>query len=125
MKRLALAAILLLAGCGDGNYPSNGWTVTETHIYPAHSRVTFTGQCPANLATDQPLPVSCTRNEVTYPVLYEVCARKDVENACWYLGTGNVEIWFGDQKIDQEPQDFEPYIFINKHPHPTNEWDKS
>lgn len=128
MRRVRLATIggtLLLSLAACAGEPAPQWIVTETHHYPAHTNVTFTGTCPAAASTVTVLPTSCTRHDVTYPELYEVCAKRATERACWYVTRNQDYQWaYGEQHPGRPVQDFEDYIFIDQHPAPTNEWNQ-
>lgn len=119
----ALSSLLLIAACGSSQ-PADPWIVTQTHAYPAHSRTTFTGQCPPGLTDVQPLPTNCTRSQVDYPYLMEVCAKRRSQETCWYIPKQYDYVYF-EQRPGRVVQEYENYIFTNPHLRPTNEWDQS
>lgn len=118
---MSLVAATALAGCASGP-EGGGWVVTSTHDYPEHTRVAFTGQCPVGTVGGSVAvqPVDCNRVETKYPELWEVCAAKGTERACWY--TGSTE--FLDQHVGGPLQWWnDDWAMLNRHPTPTNEWD--
>lgn len=121
--RLAVGGLLaaaLLAACDST--PSDPWIVTSTHSYPPHSRTTFVGQCPAGLTGAASMPANCTRTQVEYPALMEVCATRRGSQTCWYIPKRR-ELVYTEQRVGHPVEDFESYLFTNPHPSPTNEWD--
>jgi len=126
-KRALVAAALALAllaasGCGS-DAPKDPWIVTSTHHYPAHTNVTYAGNCPANANDGAPLPTDCTKHQVEYPELWEVCAKKsDGIEKCWYV-PHDFDWVQQEQKVGTAVRDKESYTFIDEHPKPTNEWD--